>query len=67
MDRFHFNSLKHLKKIRHSIKMRPGMSHPELQVNIPFYLKIILNKDVPLIWDRRELIVEKEVKTEILP
>lgn len=42
------------------------MSHPELQVNIPFYLKIILNKDVPLVWDERELIVEKEVKTEIL-
>lgn len=29
--------------------MKSGMSHFELQVNIPFYLNVILNKDVPLI------------------
>ena len=43
-----------------SVRMKPGMSHPELQVSILFYINIVLNKDVPLIWDTKELLLEKK-------
>ena len=44
-----------------TVRMKPGMSHPELQVSILFYINIVLNKDVPLIWDTKELLLEKKI------
>ena len=46
---FHLTLKKHLKIIMQSVRMNPGMSHPELKVSILFYINIVLNKDVPLI------------------
>ena len=50
-----------------SVRMKPGMSYPELQVSIPFYIDIVLNKDIPLIWYTKELLLgeEKQVKTQV--
>ena len=40
------------------------MSHPDLLVSIPFYINTVLSKDVPLVWDTKELLLEGKKKNK---